>query len=132
MSDEAFRKAGLNIDELNNIRLLDPDIFQQSSELKDACKEFTDKIESFHKIVASVIAVVDNVAKEVEKEKMKAIGSRNMLKSITKQREAEQMQLLALITEKTMQLERLRIQHEALLKQERDQNEFIEQLMLEK
>lgn len=42
MSDEAFRKAGLNIDELNNIRLLDPDIFQQSSELKDACKEFTD------------------------------------------------------------------------------------------
>ncbi|GAB1608210.1 Hypothetical predicted protein [Argonauta hians] len=132
MSDETFRKAGLTIDELNNIRLLDPEIFQESSELKDACKDFTDKIESFHKIVASVIAVVDNVATEVEKEKMKAIGSRNMLKSISKQREAEQLQLLALITEKKMQLERLKIQREALSKQEREQSEFIEQFMLEK
>lgn len=37
---------------------------------------------------------------------MQAIGSRNMLKSITKQREAQQQQLHALIAEKKMQLER--------------------------
>ena len=35
-----------------------------------------------------------------------AIGSRNLLKSITKQREAQQQQLLSLIAEKKVQLER--------------------------
>lgn len=35
-----------------------------------------------------------------------AIGSRNLLKSIAKQREAQQQQLQALITERKMQLER--------------------------
>lgn len=35
-----------------------------------------------------------------------AIGARNLLKSIAKQREAQQQQLQALITEKRMQLER--------------------------
>lgn len=35
--------------------------------------------------------------KEVEREKMKAIGSRNLLKSYAKQREAQQEQLRALI-----------------------------------
>ena len=35
-----------------------------------------------------------------------AIGSRNLLKSMSKQREAQQQQLQALIAEKKMQLER--------------------------
>lgn len=132
MAEEVLKKAGLNIDDLNNFRLLEPDVQQQSSELRDSCKEFMDKIESFHKIVSSLIEVMDSVAKEVQKEKMKAIGSRNLLMSVTKQREEEQIQLMALITEKKMQMERLRIQHEALLKHERDQNDFIEQFMLQK
>ena len=37
---------------------------------------------------------------------LQAIGARNLLKSISKQREAQQQQLVALITEKKMQLER--------------------------
>ncbi|KAG9352029.1 hypothetical protein JZ751_023280 [Albula glossodonta] len=36
----------------------------------------------------------------------RAIGARNLLKSVAKQREAQQMQLQALIAEKKMQLER--------------------------
>lgn len=38
---------------------------------------------------------------------IQAIGSRNLLKSVAKQREAQQQQLHALIAEKRMQLERL-------------------------
>lgn len=37
--------------------------------------------------------MIDSLAKEVEKEKMKAIGARNLLKSVAKQREAERQQL---------------------------------------
>ncbi|CAH3039370.1 unnamed protein product, partial [Porites evermanni] len=63
---------------------------------------------------------------------LQAIGSRNLLKSIAKQREAQQQQLRALIAEKKTQLERFRVQHEALQKVESEQNEFIEQFILQK
>ena len=39
-------------------------------------------------------------------EKIKAIGTRNLLKSIAKERDSQKQQLLALIAEKKMQLER--------------------------
>ena len=56
--------------------------------------------------------MLTGIAKEVEGEKMKAIGARNLLKSTAKQREAEQQQLHALITEKQTQLERFKLQNE--------------------
>ncbi|CAH1800619.1 unnamed protein product [Owenia fusiformis] len=132
MADEALAKAGLHFDELNKIRVLEPEVQQQTTELKEECKDFVDKMSEFQSIVGTFIGMVDTVASEVEKEKMKAIGSRNLLKSITKQREAQQQQLQALITEKKMQLERLRVQYEHLQKEESEQNDFIEQFILQK
>ncbi|CAH1232889.1 intraflagellar transport protein 20 homolog [Branchiostoma lanceolatum] len=132
MADEALGKAGLHFDELNKIRVLDPEVSTTTTELKEECKDFVDKIAEFQKIVGSFIEMVDRLAKEVEKEKMKAIGNRNQLKSMAKQREAQEQQLQALISEKKTQLERYRIQYEALLKDEAEQQEFVEQFILQK
>lgn len=63
-----------------------------------------DKIGQFQKIVGGLIELVDQLAKEAENEKMKAIGARNLLKSIAKQREAQQQQLQALIAERKCSL----------------------------
>uniref|UniRef100_S4RF66 Intraflagellar transport 20 homolog (Chlamydomonas) n=1 Tax=Petromyzon marinus TaxID=7757 RepID=S4RF66_PETMA len=90
------------------------------------------EIAEFQGVVGGLIDMVDQLAKEVEKEIMKAIGARNQLQSVAKQREAQQQQLQALIAEKRVQLERYRIQYEALLKVEAEQNEFIEQFVLQK
>ena len=54
--------------------------------------------------------IFDTVSREVEKEKIKAIGARNLLKSYAKQRESEQEQLRALIVEKKTELDRLSTQ----------------------
>ncbi|XP_072024147.1 intraflagellar transport protein 20 homolog [Amphiura filiformis] len=132
MADEALAKAGLHFDELNKIRVLEPETQQQTTELKEECKEFVDKMGGFQKIVGGFIEMVDQLSKEVETEKMKAIGSRNLLKSIAKQREAQQQQLQALIAEKRTQLERHRVQYAALQKEEAEQAEFIEQFILQK
>ncbi len=64
------------------------------------------EIGDFQGLVGSFIEMVDGLAKQVEQEKMKAIGARNLLKSIAKERESQKQQLQALITEKKMQLER--------------------------
>ncbi|XP_049792771.1 intraflagellar transport protein 20 homolog isoform X3 [Schistocerca nitens] len=88
------------------------------------------KITEFQKLVDGFISVMESLAKEVEREKMKAIGIRNMLKSVAKQRESEQQQLQALIIEKSTELERLRIQHQSLQKTEQEQEDIIENLVL--
>ena len=42
MADEALAKAGLHFDELNKIRVLEPEVATQTRELKEECKEFVD------------------------------------------------------------------------------------------
>ena len=128
----ADQNAGIYFDEMSKVRVLEPEVRQQTEELKSECKNFVDKISDFQNIVGSFIEMVDTLAKEVEKEKMKAIGSRNVLKSVAKQRETQQQQLRALIAEKQTQLERFRLQYDILLKQEAEQNDFIEQFMMQK
>lgn len=128
----ADQNAGIYFDEMSKVRVLEPEVSQQTEELKSECKNFVDKISDFQNIVGSFIEMVDTLAKKVEKEKMKAIGSRNVLKSVAKQRETQQQQLRALIAEKQTQLERFRLQYDILLKQEAEQNDFIEQFMMQK
>ncbi|XP_067384449.1 intraflagellar transport protein 20 homolog isoform X3 [Channa argus] len=150
MAKDPLAEAGCYFDELNKLQVLEPDVSQKTSELKEECKEFVDKIGQFQKIVGGLIELVDELAKEAETEKMKAIGARNLLKSVAKQREAQQQQLQALIAEKKMQLESLplmfgfkseqqsclsqgyRIEYEALSRVESEQNEFINQFILQK
>lgn len=127
---ETLAKNGIYFDELNKIRVLETEVSQQTNELKEECKDFVDKITEFQKIADGFILTIDSLAKQVEKEKMKAIGARNLLKSVTKQREAEQQQLKALVLEKTTELERLGIQLQSLHKTEVEQQEMIEQLVL--
>ncbi|KAK4319206.1 hypothetical protein Pmani_009833 [Petrolisthes manimaculis] len=132
MADQTLAKAGLYFDELNKIRVLEPEVAQQTLELKDECKQFVDKIREFHERADHFIQVADTLSTAVEAEKMKAIGCRNLIKSMSKQREAQEQQLLALIGEKKLELERLRVQYESLHRTDADQLEFIEQFILQK
>jgi len=51
------------------------------------------EITEFEKNSDEFIRILDNLAKEVEKEKMKTIGARNLLRSVAKQREAQKQQM---------------------------------------
>lgn len=62
---------------------------------------------------------------KVEKEKMRAIGAHNVLQSMEKEKETSHRQLQALISEKSLELERLKVQYNSLLKTEMEQNEII-------
>ncbi len=42
MANEALEKAGLHFDELNKIRVLEPEVATQTTELKEECKDFLD------------------------------------------------------------------------------------------
>jgi len=40
MAENAIEKAGLYFDELNKIRVLEPEVTTQTNDLKDECKDF--------------------------------------------------------------------------------------------
>merc|ERR1712212_101799 len=130
--DALTASTGLYLDELNKIRVLEPEIASETETLKDECSDFLKKTQTFKTIADSFVQHVDTLQSQVEKEKMKGIGYRNLLKSVSKQREAKVQQSQALIAEKKMQLERLRLQSESLQKVEAEQNEFIDQYIMRK
>ena len=105
---------------------------QQAQDLKDECGNLTSQMDDFQKMTDQFISITDKIAKQVEDEKLETLGARNKLKSMTENRKQEQQKLTALIVEKKMEYERLRIHYESLLKDHEDQREFIEQFMLQK
>ena len=70
--------------------------------------------------------------KEVEKQKIQAIGAQNLLQTYAKQRETELSQLTALIRESQLAHERLQSEYNSLLQLESSQNDFMEQFVLQK
>ena len=72
------------------------------------------------------------MSKAVEREKLIAIGARNLLQTYSKHREARTQQLTALIREKQSEADRLYSQYVSLSKLEAQQTEFIDQFILQK
>ncbi|CAF3921682.1 unnamed protein product [Rotaria magnacalcarata] len=130
MVEEALSNFRLFIDDENKIRLIDPERVTDSAELRDECKDFTDNVLEFKKIVDTLIEKTEQYSKQVEAARLKAMGAKNMLKSAAKYRDFEKQQLQSLIKEKMVELERLRTEYESLQKTEREQNEKMEQLSL--
>ncbi|CAG2174207.1 unnamed protein product, partial [Oppiella nova] len=124
--------AGLYIDESNRIRIIDPELSDKTIELKNESTEFTEKTQQFQKIVDNFVTIIQDLAQRVEKEKIKAVGSRNLLKSFEKRHNSDVQQLQTLIKEKKQELERLRVQMDSLKREEAEQLDLIEQIMVQK
>lgn len=45
MAQDPLAEAGFYFDELNKLRVLEPDVSQRTAELKEECKEFVDSMQ---------------------------------------------------------------------------------------
>ena len=110
----------------------DEEAATQASDLRDSCGQFVKSVSDFAVISKGFIEIFDAVAKEVETQKIQAIGAQNLLQTYAKQRESELSQLTALIRESQLAQERLQSEYNSLLQLEAAQNEFMEQFVLQK
>ncbi|EGD74327.1 hypothetical protein PTSG_06337 [Salpingoeca rosetta] len=117
--------AGMQFDELSKIRVLDPEKHEQTEELGEECRTFLEKINSFHTVMGGFVELVDRLAKAVDDEKMKAIGARAAVDSLSKKRQSEEQLLQAMIAEKRAELERLQVEQDSLERVIQDQDQFI-------
>ncbi|EFA09915.1 intraflagellar transport protein 20 homolog [Tribolium castaneum] len=125
---DLLAKQGIYFDEVDKVCILEPEISKQTNDLKETCQNYVERMDEFQKIANKFIEMVDQLGKEVENQKIKAIGARNILQSMEKQKETNQQQLQAVIAEKSIELERLKIQLNSLQKTEMEQNEIINEL----
>ncbi|XP_055319417.1 intraflagellar transport protein 20 homolog [Sitodiplosis mosellana] len=123
---EELAKNGLFFDYLYNLRVLDPNIASETSDLKDKSGEYTEKLQEFRRIIDEFIVIAETIVNDVEQEKSHAIAAQNLLKSMAKQREAEQQDIQNETLERTMELEQLKVQLQYLQRIEANQQELIE------
>ena len=131
MDNRGLERYGMRFDDLQRVRVIDEETENHASALRDVCNEFLADTDEFRKIADSFIEIFDSVSKAVEREKMAAIGARNLLQTFAKQRESKTQQLMSLIREKQAQNDRLQAQYLSLVKLQSMQNDFIEQLILQ-
>ncbi|XP_060810939.1 intraflagellar transport protein 20 homolog isoform X2 [Amyelois transitella] len=124
---EELQKAHLFYDDINKIRVLEASVLKETEDVKNTCKDY-ETIQDFKKTVNSLLEMLTALGDNVEKQKMAAIGATNHLKSIAKERESEQAKLQAEINDKTVILEQLDSEYDALQILEATQVETIEYL----
>ncbi|XP_023948370.1 intraflagellar transport protein 20 homolog [Bicyclus anynana] len=127
MADE-LQKSYLYYDEINKIRIIENVVLKETEDLKETSKEYETKVQDFGKIITTLLEMLKELGDNVEKQKMAAIGATNLLKSITKDRESEQAKLQAEISDKSIVLEQLDSEYDALQILEATQMETIEYL----
>lgn len=107
---EALGKSKIYFNEVDKISILKPETSKVTNNLKDECQiyvesehrndqflclmnYFLSEIDEFQKIAEKFIEIVERFSSEVEKQKMKAIGARNFLQCMEKQKENNYQQL---------------------------------------
>jgi intraflagellar transport protein 20 len=143
---EELKKHGLFIDESYILRVLEPNIAKDTQELKEENEIFLDsksiiimcyvnvsdkknsfsELADFKKVVSEIGKNLDSFAYEVDNQKMLAVNTQNLANSSAKQKEIEQQQIQTKIIEKTLELDRLKIELKYLQKCEAENQEIFD------
>ncbi|CAO1421176.1 unnamed protein product [Diamesa hyperborea] len=123
---EDLKKHGLFVDDMHILRVLEPNVAKDTQNLKEENEVFLDKLTDFRKITTEITSLLETFAKQVDQEKMRAISTQNLANSSAKQKEIEQQQIQTKIIEKTLELDRLKIELQYLQRVESEQQEIFD------
>ena len=120
--------VNITFDENNQIRVLEPEKYRDTENLKSECIDFLKKIVTFNENVEQLIIILDEQAKKIEEQKLKAVGARNRIEGEEDNCRKKEQELKTLINERKMELKRLMSEHESLRKIEQEQRTMIDKL----
>lgn len=144
---EELKKQGLFVDESYVLRVLEPNVAKETQDLKEenevfleseyACHDVVEsfltpaisfilELTDFRKGIQDITSHLETFAMEVDKQKMLAINQQNLANSSAKQKEIEQQQIQTKIIEKTLELDRLKIELQYLQRCETEMQEIFD------
>ncbi|EAR97273.1 intraflagellar transporter-like protein (macronuclear) [Tetrahymena thermophila SB210] len=121
-------KISITFDEENKIRVLEQDKYKETDQLKNESMEFIKKVLNLDEVIAQIIETLENYAKKIEQQKLRAIGERNKVESEAENRKKKMMDLNNLLNEKKAELERYSTELESIQKVESEQKYLIDKL----
>ncbi|KAG8344717.1 intraflagellar transport (IFT) protein [Trypanosoma vivax] len=110
------------------IRMYNPEKFDQMLKTIEVEKRFTTRMDDFKNIVNQTMAVVEQLGRVIEEEKLRAIGSRNIVESEAEERFRTVQEAQVRLREKQIELDRYVSEYESLKKVEQEQELLIQRL----
>ncbi|EGT47760.1 hypothetical protein CAEBREN_16460 [Caenorhabditis brenneri] len=126
MGDDQLAKAGLYVDDFNQLRLIDPDVAELLQSAQDKSAEFNEQLKNFQTTTGGLIESIEEFANVVETEKIRAMMLRNTQDRDMAENDPVLLQMT--IRELTVEKERLRVELEAVRKIEKEQEEYIQMM----
>jgi intraflagellar transport protein 20 len=119
----------ISFDEQNRLRILDADQFRSTAQLAEECVSFTTKIDEFSECVDGLVDILTVQSKQIEREKLMAIGQRNRIDSEQEIRKRRERELKSSIHQMQQELQREKDHYASLVKVEADQRSLMDTLV---
>ncbi|KAJ7546674.1 hypothetical protein O6H91_08G050100 [Diphasiastrum complanatum] len=112
----------ITVDRDSRLRLLPQEVYEDSIKVGNSCASFRARVSQFHNLVKELLSQVTENAEKVEKAKLCAIGTRNMLIEEIESRPQKVKDQQGIIANKEEQIKKLKEEFESLmiLKKEQD------------
>lgn len=120
--------ALISFDEAYRVRVLDPDVYDDSVRLKEESSTYCERVSQIIGAGEEAISKIEQQAKHIEAIKLAAIGQRNKLSATKESQVKEERELKQKVLEKQEELERLRAEYDSLFKVKSEQESMIEKL----
>ncbi len=118
----------VQFDAQGNIRVFDPDKFEEAQKTLRSQQEYVAKMDRFRASVAQTMQLVQQLGKAIEHEKLRAIGARNAVESEGETRKRSLREAQLRLNEKRAELDRYVAEHTSLMKVEQEQRGIIKRL----
>eukprot|EP00744_Colponema_vietnamica_P007232 GILI01010434.1.p1 GENE.GILI01010434.1~~GILI01010434.1.p1 ORF type:complete len:131 (-),score=29.97 GILI01010434.1:103-495(-) len=117
-------------DSNGSIRIYEPERFDEMVKTVTCQKDFVTKMDEFKSVVEQTMKIVEQLGQAIDKEKLRAIGSRNIVESESEARKRAMREAEFRHSEKQRELDRHLAEYNALLKVEQEQRSYIQKLSL--
>lgn len=122
---KGLARLGFFFDDLGKLRVLDPEVQSSAQQLAIDCNEFIAESQVFQEVVKEFTSVIKTLSEAIEATVIQALGSRNSLDTMSKQKRMKRQQLEARVAEKNRELEHLRVQYDSLVRQDAQLQDLI-------
>jgi intraflagellar transport protein 20 len=115
-------------DQNGALRVYDPELFDQATKTLTTQREYVEKMDQFKSVITQSMTIVQQLGKAIEREKLRAIGARNLAESEAETRKRVMREAELRVEEQQSELDRLNAEYSALVKVEAEQRVVIQRL----
>jgi intraflagellar transport protein 20 len=115
-------------DQNGALRVYDPELYDQATKTLTTQREYVEKMDQFKAVISQSMTIVQQLGKAIEREKLRAIGARNLAESEAEARKRVLREAELRVEEQQSELDRLNAEHGALVKVEAEQRAVIQRL----